>query len=386
MQRRSARLPFLFSVMFFYHIAAYMVHPVTPSLIQALGLGDYMFGVMFAAMSICSFLFSPFWGKINNYISSRTSLFLCCMGYAVGQVFFRFARAEWQFIAARLFAGVFCGGSLVCFLTYIVNVSEPEKRGRNLAINATMLTVAGAFGYFIGGMLGEIDIYLPVDGQIALLVLTGVAFRFGLADDRPAKTAVPPARELAAECNPFALFAHAGQLLSPQLIVLVLCCTFACLGCTAFDQSFNYYIRDQFGLSSKYNGSIKAILGVIVALLVIIIALNFLYVGGQDTIVSKMHDVFGDTSAFKLLFFGYDVRQNIAPEATEVPLIELTPEPTVEVEATPEPTAEVEIPNLSAATSEPLTLDGADAGLPDNAEASLPDAAPTADADAASIG
>ena len=124
----------------------------------------------------------------------------------------------------------------------------------------------------------------------------------------------------------------------------------------------------------------------IVALLVIIIALNFLYVGGQDTIVSKMHDVFGDTSAFKLLFFGYDVRQNIAPEATEVPLIELTPEPTVEVEATPEPTAEVEIPNLSAATSEPLTLDGADAGLPDNAEASLPDAAPTADADAASIG
>ena len=263
MQRRSARLPFLFSVMFFYHIAAYMVHPVTPSLIQALGLGDYMFGVMFAAMSVCSFLFSPFWGKINNYISSRTSLFLCCMGYAVGQVFFRFARAEWQFIAARLFAGVFCGGSLVCFLTYIVNVSEPEKRGRNLAINATMLTVAGAFGYFIGGMLGEIDIYLPVDGQIALLVLTGVAFRFGLADDRPAKTAVPPTRELAAECNPFALFAHAGQLLSPQLIVLFLCCTFACLGCTAFDQSFNYYIRDQFGLSSKYNGSIKAILGVI---------------------------------------------------------------------------------------------------------------------------
>ena len=79
-----------------------------------------------------------------------------------------------------------------------------------------MRCVAGAFGYFIGGMLGEIDIYLPVDGQIALLVLTGVAFRFGLADDRPAKTAVPPARELAAECNPFALFAHAGQLLPPE--------------------------------------------------------------------------------------------------------------------------------------------------------------------------
>ena len=52
------------------------------------------------------------------------------------------------------------------------------------------------------------------------------------------------------------------QVLS-RLIVLFLCCTFACLGCTAFDQSFNYYIRDQFGLSSKYNGSIKAILGVI---------------------------------------------------------------------------------------------------------------------------
>lgn len=263
MQRRSSRLPFLFSIMFFYHIAAYMVHPVTPSLIQALGLGDYMFGVMFAAMNICSFLFSPFWGKINNYISSRTSLFLCCMGYALGQVLFRFARTEWQFIAARLFAGVFCGGSLVCFLTYIVNVSDPEKRGRNLAINATMLTVAGAFGYFIGGLLGEIDIYLPVDGQIMLLVLTGVAFRLGLVDDRSTQKKIPPIRKLATECNPFALFTRAGQLLSPQLSLLFLCCTFACLGFTTFDQSFNYYIRDQFGLSSKYNGSIKAILGVI---------------------------------------------------------------------------------------------------------------------------
>lgn len=128
-------------------------------------------------------------------------------------------------------------------------------------------------------------------------------------------------------------------------------------------------------------GVFKAILGIIVALLVIIIALNFLYVGGHDTIVPKMHDALGDSSAFKLLFFGYDMRQNIAPEATETPLPEVTPEPTLEAEATPEPTAEVEIPNLSASTPEPLTLDGTD-----GVDAAVEPAADAAVDGAASIG
>ena len=35
------------------------------------------------------------------------------------------------------------------------------------------------------------------------------------------------------------------------------------LGFTAFDQSFNYYIKDVFGFSSGYNGLLKGAMGII---------------------------------------------------------------------------------------------------------------------------
>ena len=41
-------------------LAANLAHPITPTLIQNLNLPDYMFGLMFAGMSITNFLFSPF--------------------------------------------------------------------------------------------------------------------------------------------------------------------------------------------------------------------------------------------------------------------------------------------------------------------------------------
>ena len=63
-----------FVAMTLFHAAASFAHPVTPTIIQNLGLKDYMFGLMLATMMLANFLMSPFWGKINLYISSRQSL------------------------------------------------------------------------------------------------------------------------------------------------------------------------------------------------------------------------------------------------------------------------------------------------------------------------
>ena len=141
--------------MFVFNMAANFVHPVTPTIIVDLGLNDYMFGLALAAMMLCNFLFSPFWGKIAGYISSKTVMLICGLGYALGQVFFGLAQTETQFLLARMFAGIFCGGSYVVFMTYTVNQSTDANRGRNLTINATLTSVSSAFGYFVGGMIGE---------------------------------------------------------------------------------------------------------------------------------------------------------------------------------------------------------------------------------------
>ena len=45
----KGRLPAFFAVMFVFNMAANFAHPVTPSIIQTLGLSDYMFGLALAS-------------------------------------------------------------------------------------------------------------------------------------------------------------------------------------------------------------------------------------------------------------------------------------------------------------------------------------------------
>ena len=88
---RSNHMFLFFVVLSAFFVAASFAHPVTPTLIKEYDLNDYMFGVALAAMQTTNFLFSPFWGKLNNYISSRQAMLVCGIGYAVGQALFGMA-------------------------------------------------------------------------------------------------------------------------------------------------------------------------------------------------------------------------------------------------------------------------------------------------------
>ena len=78
----KTRFLLFFVAMALFHLASNFAHPVTPTIIQELGLPDYMFGLMLAVMMIANFALSPSWGNINRFISSRESLLICCVGYA----------------------------------------------------------------------------------------------------------------------------------------------------------------------------------------------------------------------------------------------------------------------------------------------------------------
>lgn len=259
---RKNKMNLFFLILIVFNMAANFAHPVTPSVIKELHLGDYMFGVALGAMLICNFLFSPFWGKLNDYIPSKVTMLICGIGYGVGQVFFGLATSESMIILARMFAGIFTGGAFVSFLTYIVNISTDENRAKNLTISATIQSVAGAFGYFIGGYLGELGIQIVFFVQALTLAIAGILFYFILDDDRKEKKAIP-VQKVIKEANPFIAFKSCGSFLTITFLCLFGVSTLSNLGYTAFEQCFNYYLKDQFALTSSYNGLIKAGIGFI---------------------------------------------------------------------------------------------------------------------------
>lgn len=247
-----------------FNLGANMAHPVTPTIFTTLGLGSYMFGVALASQLVTNFLFSPFWGRLSAYISSRTVLLITSLGYAGGQVLFGLARTEPAFIVARALTGVFCGGGFVCIMTYIVNTqSDPVVRGQQLTTTATIQMVFSAFGYLLGGLLGEVFTYLAIIAQVICLALAGLIFYFGCKNDTmlPFSELKKPGNR--SGFNPFSAFVAARSFLTPLFAVLFVMCLLQNLGFTAFDQTFNYYIRDQFNFSSGYNGLLKGLMGLI---------------------------------------------------------------------------------------------------------------------------
>jgi DHA1 family multidrug resistance protein-like MFS transporter len=262
----GARKPvwMFFAVTVLFNMAANFAHPVTPTLFQQNGYGDYLFGYALAALLTANFLFSPFWGRMNSLISSRWSFMLSTLGYALGQVGFTLATTEPQVLAARFFAGVFSGGAYVSMLNYVVNIApSAQKRGVWLTASATIQSVAGAFGYFAGGMLGSLGVTVPLWSQIICLAASAVLIPLVCHDDAVRGGAALSPRALLREANPFATFIQGKQFMSLTLAAFFALCALHNLGQVAFDQSFNYYIRDVFELPSTYNGTLKAAMGMI---------------------------------------------------------------------------------------------------------------------------
>ena len=257
------------STLFFANTAVFMLaanfaHAVTPTFFQGLGLGNYMFGVALATMLAVNFCVSPFWGKLNDYTSSRFSLLIGSVGYGIGQLFFGLSKTEAHVIIARGVTGIFTAGAFVSMMTYIVNTTKDEqKRGYNLAIYATIQSICNAFGYLIGGLLGEVSIKLTFRAQYITLICCGIAYYFICEKD--AKITEPGVKfsTILKKSNPFSAFAASKYFMNITLAMLFAMVVFQNMGNTAFDQSFNYFLRDRFGFSSGYNGIIKGVMGII---------------------------------------------------------------------------------------------------------------------------
>src|SRR5699024_5017794 len=150
-------------------------------------------------------LLSPFWGKVNLYISSRTSLLICCLGYGAAQLGFAYATSQVQILFVRALAGVFIGGVFVSLLTYVVNTAKLEDQAKYLTYSATIHSVFGAFGYLVGGLIGEFSIQAAFLLQAVTLIAAGLIFRLFCLPDAVTAEKVP-AKQILKESNPLQAF------------------------------------------------------------------------------------------------------------------------------------------------------------------------------------
>lgn len=245
-----------------YYLIANFLHPATPAFFQSLQLPNYMFGVAFACMMTPNFLFSPFWGVMCNRYGSGKIIGLCLIGYAIGQFFMMNGKSSIDIAFARFFSGIFTGGITVGQIVYNMNHSSIEEKGPNLALAATVMAIFSAFGYMIGGYLGDYSIRFDFLVQIGGLLGLGI-LHLVLLKETITNTTQLSFGSIVKEANPFRSLSYAKPLLTRGFVLFLLVAFFSNFGTTCFDQVFNYFIRDQFGFPPSYNGLLKGLVGII---------------------------------------------------------------------------------------------------------------------------
>ena len=258
--RYKLRYSLFFFAMTLFIFASNFIHPVTPTLIQNLNLPDYMFGLMPAATLLFMFLFSPFWGKITTMISSRNTLLITSIGYAVAQATLAYCTQPVTMLTMRSLAGFFGSGSFVAFLTYVINTAKSEDQAKFLTYSATIQAVAAPFGYLAGGVLGEWSLIGTFYIHASAVVVSGFIFRFACEADFT-HTSKLPLRDIIKDSNPLQAIMDGRHFMTKAFALLFTVNVLMNFGNFGFDHAFNYYLKDQLHLTSSYNGIIKAAVG-----------------------------------------------------------------------------------------------------------------------------
>ena len=261
------------SIMIMIHalqgIAANLAHPITPAYLKSMDFPSTMFGIVFAAMSLTNFAFSPFWGIMSRYIEAKTMLLIGSVGYAAGQAIFGFSSNPLIIIMARFISGAFVSAQFVGTGLYVVEKSNPGDKSKNITKMVTIFSVFGTVGYFLGGYIGDYSLKIPFVIQVLLLITVGLLY-YVLLESNPTEDKVDVKRVIQSSSPIIKTDRPLNKKLTMNFWIVFLISTAS----TSLTQTFSYFIADALNLPSSANGITKGLVGILALLLNFTIAMR----------------------------------------------------------------------------------------------------------------
>lgn len=228
-----------------------------------------------AVYSLMQFLFVPLWGRLSDRVGRRPVLIWSIFGTAIANAALGAALAwgagiHWLF-AARLFAGI-ATANLGTASAYIADVTPPKDRAKGMGL----IGAAFGLGFILGPGIGGVLAGITVNGRhgpwacwaAAALSLVNFAWvLFGLVESLPPeRRAMPVDRDGGRRMSPLDFGALRTAISDPAIgraiaVNFVLVLSFANL-----DQTYRFFNKDVFDMSTRATGLLLGAIGVAAAL------------------------------------------------------------------------------------------------------------------------
>lgn len=237
-------------------LALNMAHPVTPMFIRELGMPSYMFGVLFAAMSIGNLIFSPIWGKLSDKNGRVKFMMLGILGYGISQLGFGFSTNTSIIIIFRFLGGAFITSYLTVIIAYISDITDEGNRLKGMTYFAAATTVGSSLGSLLGGVIGNNNYKITFFTQFSLCIII-VILQYILLDETVNKKVADKCKERSRD------FIGGEKLKINGLIIFVMVqVMFFYFASTSYNSSVNYFIESVLNLPPKVNGIFLSIAGI----------------------------------------------------------------------------------------------------------------------------
>lgn len=144
----------LLLVVFIDLIGFGIVIPTLPLLIENIGGGAFLVGVVISLFSLFQFLFSPILGRLSDKYGRKPVLVISSFINAASYLLIFLSQAFWIIVLARIIAGI-GSANIPVAQAYIADTSSSHDRTKKLGYIGAAFGLGFIVGPLLGGVVGE---------------------------------------------------------------------------------------------------------------------------------------------------------------------------------------------------------------------------------------
>lgn len=236
-----------------------LVIPVTPTIMNELGISGTVVGYMVSAFALAQLIVSPIAGRLVDSFGRKPMIIIGLLIFSISELLFGLGQTVEVLFFSRILGGISAAFIMPAVTAYIADITTSSTRPKALGYMSAAISTGFIIGPGIGGFLADIGTRLPFFFAAAFGLFATILSLITLTE---------PERNYEVEEKHQPL-PKSGfkRVLSPMYFIAFMVILISSFGLAAFESLFALFVDHKFSFTAKDIAiviSLGAIVGVIV--------------------------------------------------------------------------------------------------------------------------